>query len=50
MIRIGPASAAVTADLEVTRELLLESLWELGAENLDWFVWNPIRRPRCTRA
>ncbi|MFI5966416.1 hypothetical protein ACIA8J_30190 [Streptomyces asoensis] len=48
MARIGPAPAAVTADLEATRELLLESPWELGAENLHWFAWNPILRPRCT--
>jgi hypothetical protein len=46
MTRIGPAPAPVTADLEVTRRLLLESPWELGAANLDWFAWNPIlRRP-----
>jgi hypothetical protein len=42
MIRIGPAPTAVTADLMTTGKLLLESPWELGAENLDWFAWNPI--------
>ncbi|WP_216825719.1 MULTISPECIES: hypothetical protein [unclassified Streptomyces] len=50
MTQMGPAPAAVTADLEATRELLLESPWKLGAENLDWFAWNPILRPRCTQA
>ncbi|MFE9686639.1 hypothetical protein [Streptomyces sp. NPDC006285] len=44
MTRIGSAPAAVTADLEATRKRLLESPWELGAENLDWFAWNPILR------
>ncbi|WP_405876543.1 hypothetical protein OG762_46550 [Streptomyces sp. NBC_01136] len=42
MTRIGPAPAAVTADLEATRKRLLESPWELGAGNLGWFAWNPI--------
>ncbi|MCC9711640.1 hypothetical protein E4N62_44405 [Streptomyces sp. MNU76] len=48
MTRIGPAPAPVTADLEDTWRLLLESPWELGAANLDWFAWNPIGLPaRC---
>ncbi|MFJ7949212.1 hypothetical protein ACIQ6K_37245 [Streptomyces sp. NPDC096354] len=45
MTRLGPAPAAVTADLGATRKLLLESPWELGAETLDWFAWNPILQP-----
>ncbi|MCL6302969.1 hypothetical protein [Streptomyces kronopolitis] len=49
MTRIGPAPAPVTADLETTRRLLLESPWELGAGILEWFAWNPIlRSPRPT--
>ncbi|MFE6164264.1 hypothetical protein ACFQ7F_35700 [Streptomyces sp. NPDC056486] len=49
MTHIGPAPAPVTADLEATRNLLLESPWELGAGTLDWFAWNPIlRSPRPT--
>ncbi|MFJ1610412.1 hypothetical protein ACIOHS_44980 [Streptomyces sp. NPDC088253] len=50
MTRIGPAPAAVTADLEATRKLLLESPWELGADNLGWFAWNPILQPPGTTA
>ncbi|GAA2974898.1 hypothetical protein [Streptomyces enissocaesilis] len=42
MTRIGPAPAPVTADLEGTRKLLLESPWELNAGNLNWFAWNPV--------
>ncbi|MEV0226460.1 hypothetical protein [Streptomyces sp. NPDC050704] len=45
MTRIGSAPAAVTADLEATRKQLLEPPWELGAENLGWFAWNPILQP-----
>ncbi|MHB9864582.1 hypothetical protein [Streptomyces sp. YIM S03343] len=48
MTRIGPAPTPVTADLEATRKLLLESPWELGAENLGWFAWNPILQPPGT--
>ncbi|MBB5938945.1 hypothetical protein [Streptomyces zagrosensis] len=44
MTRIGSAPAPVTADLEATRKLLLESPWELGAGNLGWFAWKPILR------
>ncbi|MFD7409523.1 hypothetical protein ACFV7R_44520 [Streptomyces sp. NPDC059866] len=46
--RIGPAPAPVTADLEATRKLLLKSPWELGAENLDRFAWNPVLQPPGT--
>ncbi|PWG15566.1 hypothetical protein DF268_01415 [Streptomyces sp. V2] len=42
MSRIGPAPSSVTDDLGTTRVLLLDSPWELGAENLEWFAWNPI--------
>ncbi|MFI8834906.1 hypothetical protein ACIGPN_28335 [Streptomyces afghaniensis] len=48
MTRIGPAPTPVTADLEETRKLLLGAPWELGADNLDWFAWNPILEPPGT--
>ncbi|WP_244315506.1 hypothetical protein [Streptomyces albidochromogenes] len=49
MTRIGPTPAPVTADHETTRRLLLESPWQLGAENLNWFAWNPILQPGTTQ-
>ncbi|MFD9322404.1 hypothetical protein ACFWDQ_32960 [Streptomyces sp. NPDC060053] len=48
MTRIGPAPAAVTESLEATRNLLLEAPWELGADTLGWFAWNPILEPAGT--
>ncbi|MGI5405193.1 hypothetical protein ACQEV9_00205 [Streptomyces chartreusis] len=48
MTRIGPAPTAVTEDLEATRTLLLQSPWDLGAESLGWFAWNPILEPPGT--
>lgn len=47
LVKIAAATAA-NADLEATRKLLLEAPWELGAENLGWFAWNPILRPPGT--
>jgi hypothetical protein len=44
MKRIGPAPDAVTSDLKRTEEALLNTPWELGAEVLHWFAWNPILR------
>jgi hypothetical protein len=49
MERIGPAPDAVASDLETTEKALLNAPWELGAEVLDWFAWNPILRvPRLS--
>ncbi|ALP00197.1 hypothetical protein SHL15_9281 [Streptomyces hygroscopicus subsp. limoneus] len=45
MTRIGPPPVAVTADLDTAGNRLLESPWELGAETLGWFAWNPILQP-----
>lgn len=42
MTRIGPAPEAVTSDLDATEKVLLNAPWELGAEALNWFAWNPI--------
>ncbi|GCB52081.1 hypothetical protein [Streptomyces sp. NL15-2K] len=44
MQRIGPAPDTVASDLETTERALLNAPWELGAEVLDWFAWNPILR------
>ncbi|WP_405616796.1 hypothetical protein [Streptomyces sp. NBC_00076] len=44
MKRIGPAPDSVTTDLERTEKALLNAPWELGAEALGWFAWNPILR------
>ncbi|MFJ3575881.1 hypothetical protein [Streptomyces rubiginosohelvolus] len=42
MERIGPAPDRVTADIDAAGRLLLESPWELGADVLEWFAWNPV--------
>lgn len=42
MQRVGPAPDAVTSDLEATEKALLNAPWELGAEVLNWFAWNPV--------
>ncbi|MGW1729225.1 hypothetical protein ACWCQK_41145 [Streptomyces sp. NPDC002306] len=34
--------AQVTTDLSATEAMLLDAPWELGAEALNWFAWNPI--------
>jgi hypothetical protein len=44
MKRIGPAPEAITSDLKRTESALLNAPWELGADVLDWFAWNPILR------
>ncbi|MGA5603139.1 hypothetical protein ACPCUF_19150 [Streptomyces griseoincarnatus] len=42
--RIGPVPDAVASDLETAEQALLNAPWELGAEVLDWFAWNPVLR------
>ncbi|MGQ5225095.1 hypothetical protein ACW69C_22490 [Streptomyces sp. MN3] len=42
MRRIGPLPDAVASDLETAEQALLNAPWELGAEVLGWFVWNPV--------
>ncbi|MCA2199562.1 hypothetical protein ACWDLL_26295 [Streptomyces griseoincarnatus] len=42
MRRIGPVPDAVASDLGTAEQALLNAPWELGAEVLDWFVWNPV--------
>ncbi|GAB2958010.1 hypothetical protein GCM10023080_017110 [Streptomyces pseudoechinosporeus] len=49
MKRIGPTPDDVTADLEMTKKALLNAPWELGAEVLNWFAWNPILRVSTLR-
>ncbi|MFC8842548.1 hypothetical protein ACFT8Q_20955 [Streptomyces griseoincarnatus] len=44
MRRIGPVPDAVAADLETAEQAPLNAPWELGAEVLDWFVWNAVLR------
>ncbi|WPW20406.1 hypothetical protein [Streptomyces sp. HNS054] len=44
MRRIGPVPDAVASDLETAEQALLNASWELGAEVLDWFVWNSVLR------